>query len=140
MDPIDIDICVRVKELRSKLNMTQTEFGKKIEVAQSYLTNIETAKRPVTDKIFKIICLESWNGRYVNENWLRTGEGEMFIELPENDEVAEIVSDLLEEENPFYNLILDVMRTFKQLDTNSQKAICHASAQLKENLAKKKEG
>lgn len=35
----------------------------------------------------------------VNEKWLRHNEGEMF--LPFEDEVAEMVSQLLEVSNPF---------------------------------------
>lgn len=66
----------RVKLLRQALHLTQVEFGSRIAVAQGYLTNIETGKREVTDKIQKIICAE-FN---VNEQWLRTGEGEMFTQ------------------------------------------------------------
>ena len=69
--------------------MTQTEFGEKIEVAQGYLTNIETAKRPATEKIIKIILLQTWNGKNVNEPWLRTGQGgneNMFKKDFPNDE------------------------------------------------------
>lgn len=64
----------RVRELRKALKLTQIEFGKRIAVGQGYLTNIENGQRPVTEKILKLICKE-FN---VNEQWLRTGEGEMF--------------------------------------------------------------
>jgi transcriptional regulator with XRE-family HTH domain len=66
----------RVREIRSTLGLTQKEFGKKLAIAQSYLTNIETGKREVTEKIQKLICLQ-FN---VNEQWLKTGNGEMFVE------------------------------------------------------------
>lgn len=75
------EICLRIKLLRKELGMTQTEFGEKIEAAQGYLTNIETGKRPATEKILKIILLQSWNGKTVNEAWLRAGEGEMFNQM-----------------------------------------------------------
>lgn len=71
----DIGVCSRIKTLRNKVGLTQKEFGQRIEVAQGYLTNIETAKRPATEKIIKIILLQSWGGLKVNESWLRTGEG-----------------------------------------------------------------
>lgn len=85
----EIGICNRIKELRKCIGMTQTEFGEKIEVAQGYLTNIETAKRPATEKIIKIILLQTWNGKNVNEPWLRTGQGgneNMFKKDFPNDE------------------------------------------------------
>lgn len=66
----------RVREVRNALNLTQKEFGQKITLAQTYLSQIENGDRDVTEKIFKIICLQF----SVNEKWLRTGVGEMFIE------------------------------------------------------------
>lgn len=78
----------RVRAVRNALNLTQIDFGKKLAVAQSYLTNIETGKREVTEKIQKLICLE-FN---VSESWLRTGEGAMFVESD-----STIVSQLSDE-------------------------------------------
>ena len=91
----EIGICSRIKLLRKEVRMTQTDFGNKIGIAQGYLTNIETGKRPATEKIVKIILLQSWNGKTVNETWLRAGEGEMFIQVPEEDETAALVYSLL---------------------------------------------
>lgn len=64
----------RVKKVRSELKLTQTEFGKKIAVAQGYMASIEKGQREVTPKIAKLICSEYG----VNEKWLETGEGEIF--------------------------------------------------------------
>lgn len=66
----------RVRDVRNALDLTQKDFGQRLAIAQSYLTNIETGKREVTEKIQKLICLQ-FN---VNEDWLRTGKGEMFVE------------------------------------------------------------
>lgn len=66
----------RIREVRNALSLTQNDFGKKLAIAQSYLTNIETGKREATEKIQKLVCLQ-FN---VNEEWLQTGEGEMFVE------------------------------------------------------------
>lgn len=65
----------RIKEVRCALNMTQKEFGNKITLAQTYLSQIENGERHVTEKIIKIICLQ-FN---IDEYWLRTGQGNMFI-------------------------------------------------------------
>jgi len=66
----------RVKQVRVSLNLTQKEFGQKITLAQTYLSQIENGDRDVTDKISRIICLQ-FN---VSEKWLQTGEGEPFNE------------------------------------------------------------
>lgn len=80
----------RVREVRRTLGLTQKDFGKKLAIAQSYLTNIETGRREVTEKIQKLICLQF----DVNEDWLRTGQGEMFTESD-----ATILHDLQEQYN-----------------------------------------
>jgi transcriptional regulator with XRE-family HTH domain len=64
----------RVKAIRIELGHTQIDFGKRIAVGQGYLASIENGQRAVTEKILKLICKE-FN---VNENWLRSEEGEMF--------------------------------------------------------------
>lgn len=66
----------RIKVLRKHLGLNQTDFGEKVGIAQGHMTNIETGRREVTEKSIKVICLQ-FN---VNEEWLRTGEGEMFVE------------------------------------------------------------
>lgn len=126
MDKNDIDLCYRIRELRKAVHMNQTDFGSKIDVAQSYLTNIETARRPVTDKIFKLVCLQPWNGKFVNEEWLRTGNGEMFQELPPEDETAAAVSNVLEDincDNSVYTLVKEFLLKYERLDPRSRKVI-----------------
>jgi transcriptional regulator with XRE-family HTH domain len=71
-----MNINERVKLLRKNLKLTQSEFGEKISVAQSYLASIESGKRDVTEKISKLIC-SLFN---VNEEWFKNGIGEMFVE------------------------------------------------------------
>ena len=66
----------RVKAVRNQLDLTQIEFGSKTGISQGHLTSIENGKRTVTEKTLKVICATFG----VNEEWLRTGKGEMFIE------------------------------------------------------------
>lgn len=143
MDKYDIDLCYRIRELRKAVQMNQTDFGAKIDVAQSYLTNIETAKRPVTDKIFKLVCLQPWNGKFVNETWLRTGEGNMFQELPPEDETAAAISNVLEDlgcKNSIYTLVKELLLKYERLDPRSQKVIeAYADDVINGYIAKREE-
>lgn len=122
----------RLRELRKTLNLNQTEFGNRIGVKQSTITGYETGNRIPLDSVIFSICRE-FN---VNEDWLRYGKGEMF--LPPEDEVAEMVSQLLEVSNPFYDLILDMMVSFNELDDKGKQAICDYTALLAERMAKRK--
>lgn len=142
MEKYDIDLCYRIRELRKSIPMNQAEFGKKIEVAQSYLTNIETAKRPVTDKIFKLICLQSWNGKFVNEHWLRTGEGDIFKNPPPENEIATAISNALEDvncNNTIYTLVKEFLLKYEKLDTHSKSVIENFANDIINGLVEKRE-
>ena len=78
----------------------------------------------------------------MNEKWLKTGEGDMPRKLSEEEEVASLVSNLLEDgrDNPFFGIILEIVQTYNELSPASQKVLQEASKKLVENLSKKKEG
>jgi len=67
----------RIAGIRKSLGLSQEAFGIKISMSRSAISNIESNAKPLTSKNLKLICQE-FN---VNEEWLRTGEGEMFIEI-----------------------------------------------------------
>lgn len=131
----------RLKELRKQLNIKQGEFAEKISTTQGHISDIENGRKNLSDRTIKLISLENWNGHTVNETWLRTGEGEMFVQLPEEDEVAAYVSDLLEDdgENPLYNMIKEIMHTYNEVSPKSQEILRDFSGKLLENLKQRKE-
>lgn len=64
----------RIKELRQALGLSGEKFGKNIGLSRFAISNIENGKNAITEQTIIAIC-HVYN---VNENWLRTGEGEMF--------------------------------------------------------------
>lgn len=81
----------RIKELRKKLKLTQTEFGNRIGVKGNTITGYETGIRSPSEAVIVSICRE-FN---VSENWLRTGEGEMFIQMTRDEEIAAFMGDVM---------------------------------------------
>ena len=126
----------RVKEVRKSLNLTMEQFGNKLGVTKVAISNIEKEKRNLTEQMSRAICRE-FN---VSEEWLKTGEGEMYQQLSEDEEIDGIVSDLLEEgkDNAFYGIILEIAKTYNELSPASQKVLTEAAEKLADNLAKKK--
>lgn len=118
----------RIKELRKSLGLSGEKFGERVGVKRNTVSQWETGTNSVTDQMFKSICRE-FN---VNEEWLRTGEGEMF-NLP-IDETAAIVSDLLEVSNPTYNLVLSIMKTYQELDIASREVLDNCILEFAKNL------
>ena len=119
----------RIRNLRKYLGLTMEKFGEQLGVGKTAISNIENGNRNVTEQMCKSICRE-FN---VNEDWLRNGTGEMYF-IPK-DETAMIFSDLLEStDNTFYNLILDIVKTYQNLKPADQDIIKTICQQLIENI------
>lgn len=71
----------RINELRKNLNLTMEKFGTRLGVGKTAISKLENGERNLTDLMFKSICRE-FN---VNEEWLRTGKGEMFMSGTSNE-------------------------------------------------------
>lgn len=81
----------RIRKLRKTLGLSQAEFGEKIGVKQTTVAGYETGGRTPLDAVVSLICRE-FN---VSEQWLRTGEGEMFTAVTRKEEIAAFVGNVL---------------------------------------------
>ena len=128
----------RIKSVRKSLNLTLEKVGDNIGLKKNSLSQIENGRNSLTEANARAICRE-FN---VNEEWLKNGTGEMFDKLSDEEEVAELVSDILEDgtNNPLFDIILDIIRVFNELSPESQKTILDFAKKLGEQLSKKKEG
>lgn len=95
----------RIKKLRQALNLSQDEFGKRLGVTRGAITNIELNKVEPKPLFVDLICRE-FNA---SENWIRTGEGEMFVEKTESEELSEFFGDLLKDEPDFRHRLIAAM-------------------------------
>lgn len=119
----------RIKELRKHLGLTLEEFGKRLGVTRSAIGHLERGERTLTDQMFLSICRE-FN---VNENWLRTGDGEMFS-LKEDEEAAYVSELLYDTKNPLYDLIKSIMKTYSQSGEKEKEIIKNFAKNLHKNL------
>jgi len=67
----------RIRTLRKTLNLTQKEFGGKVGLRSSTINDIEHSRCKVNERLQIAIC-SKFN---VNEHWLKTGQGNMFVEI-----------------------------------------------------------
>lgn len=118
----------RIKDIRKKEGLSQQKFADKLGIARGNIAAYEVGKNSPSDAAVSLIC-SKFN---VNKDWLLTGKGDMY-DVPE-DEVADVVSDLLEEDNPFYDLIIGIMKTYQQLDPKSQDALNTFGKALLDNM------
>ncbi|MDO4563950.1 MAG: helix-turn-helix transcriptional regulator [Clostridia bacterium] len=73
----------RFKEVRKYLHLTQKEVGEEINISESAVSKIEKGTGSPSRQTVTMFC-SAYN---VNEEWLRTGEGDMFCE-PASDELS----------------------------------------------------
>lgn len=85
----------RIKKLRKVLDMTQAEFAEKIGTSQNVITNYEAGRRNPSRSVINNIC-KTFS---VNEEWLRTGNGTMFVQRERSAEIAALVDDVLADES-----------------------------------------
>ena len=83
----------RIRQLRKQLKFNQTEFGEKVGVKGNTIGNYELGLRNPSEAVIFSICRE-FN---VNEEWLRTGKGEMFIHRTRTEKITDFAADILKE-------------------------------------------
>ncbi|MBQ9128405.1 MAG: helix-turn-helix transcriptional regulator [Thermoguttaceae bacterium] len=97
-------IIARIAELREHLGLNQVQFAARISISSSYFSRLSQGNRTVNDRLIKLVCAE-FN---VSERWLRTGEGEMFmepkppVELSERDVAERYILNALRQLTPEY--------------------------------------
>lgn len=103
----------RIKQIRKDKELTQTEFGEKIGVKGNTITNYETGLRNPTDAVIHSICREF----SINEEWLRTGNGEMKMKLNRNQEIADFADELMQEvDESFKKRLVIALSKLKESD------------------------
>ncbi|MDR2608864.1 MAG: helix-turn-helix domain-containing protein [Treponema sp.] len=69
----------RIKQVREILELSQRNFSMILSLSHSYIAGIETGTLKVNGRLIKLIVSEFG----VNEVWLTTGKGEMFMQNPD---------------------------------------------------------
>jgi len=110
-----MDISDRIRIIRKNTGLNQTLFGEKLGISRSVIKNIElnVYKTGIPENIVKLICCK-FN---VNENWLKMGIGEMYVETEDS-----ILSQLKNTYN-LSDLEYKILTAYLKLDTSQRKAV-----------------
>ena len=85
----------RIKEVRTVLGLSQQEFADRIGIKRGAVANYEVGRNEPIDAVISLICRE-FN---VSERWLRTGEGDMFVQISRDKEIMRFVGDVMQGED-----------------------------------------
>jgi transcriptional regulator with XRE-family HTH domain len=108
----------RIKQIRQALRLSQVQFSRVISLSSGYLAGVEVEKRKVNDRLVKLIC-SSFN---VNEKWLKTGEGDMFSQGPD-ESFTKLVSLFKELDPKFQTYILKEINLLLEIQDQSAPAV-----------------
>lgn len=122
----------RIKKLRKELDLTQQEFADRIGSKRNTIAKYESGDNSPSAAVVSLIC-RTFN---VNETWLRTGEGEMFVQKSRMDTIAEFAADLFNTDMKFKR---DLIETLAQLDESSWIELEKIAKKFIETASKKEE-
>lgn len=118
------EIGYRIGLLIDALGMKKVRFAERINIDQSYVTQLTSGKRNPSDRTISDICRE-FN---VREEWLRNGSGEMFLDFTE-DEFAKAAA-MLSNDAFVRSLIVE----YWKLDDDSKKLFRDFIHRLSDNM------
>ena len=113
-----MNINERVRYLRKeKLHMTQEAFGSPLGLTRANIANIEAGRISVTERVVLGLC-DKYN---VDENWLRNGIGDVFMELSREEYIAEFIGRVLKDkEDSFKKRYIEML---SKLDEDGWEAL-----------------
>lgn len=123
----------RLRQLREKLSLSQTEFAESLGVGRGVIKNLEefrTDPKPA----FLSVVIKNFN---VNPVWLETGQGEMFRDLSREEKIAAFVGEALADETDSFKR--DLISLLASLDEAGWQTLRDAAKVIVDALQKQKE-
>ena len=109
----------RLKELRKELRLTQQAFADRLGVKRNTVATYETGKSNPSDAAVLLICREF----HVNEEWLRTGNGEMFVEETPDEEFMRMAKAVASGDTEADRMIRRTLMYFYEMDDLGRKTL-----------------
>ena len=81
----------RIRSLIKALKIKQAEFAQRIGVSRPFVSELCSGAKNPSDRTIADICREFG----VNERWLRTGEGDMFVNPSREEEIMRFAATVV---------------------------------------------
>lgn len=107
----------RIKMVRKSKGLTLEKFGSKLGISAAACSAIEVGKNSPSEQTILSICRE-FN---VSEHWLRTGEGEMYNAVDEDEEISNIMT-AISANDP---VIVRILKAYWHLTPDERQAFQH---------------
>lgn len=85
----------RIKKILEELGLKKVEFAERLHISRPYASELCSGAKAPSDRTISDICREFG----VREAWLREGEGEMFVQDTQSEQVAAFLADLTKDDS-----------------------------------------
>nr|DAG86584.1 MAG TPA: helix-turn-helix domain protein [Caudoviricetes sp.] len=100
------EINTRIAAVIQASGLTKTAFAERLNVSQSFISRLAIGASVPSDRTIVDICREFG----VSEQWLRTGEGEMFVRLSREEEITKFLMTVIRDpDSEFQRQLLATM-------------------------------
>lgn len=106
----------RIRELRESLGLTREQFGQRVGVSKSVMTNIELDRAGLNPVLLQHIC----DVFGANRTWIETGEGEMFNDLGPDAAFERLCTEIAASDDEF---LKRAMRAYWELSDDRKQAV-----------------
>lgn len=113
----------RIKKIIEKLGLKKVDFANRLHISQPFASELCSGAKAPSDRTISDICREFG----IREAWLRTGEGEMFVQDTQSEQVAAFLADLTKDDSD----------TFKKRFVEMLAGLSPADWELLERMAEK---
>lgn len=103
----------RMRTLIDALEIKKVDFARKLNISQSFVSDMCSGKSKPSDRTITDICREF----KVSEEWLRTGKGEMFAPEPAFD-LSEYAN-----RHGMTALETEILKAYLELDPNTRESL-----------------
>ena len=113
----------RIKKIIEELGLKKVDFANRLHISQPFASELCSGAKAPRDRTISDICREFG----VREAWLREGEGEMFVQDTQSEQVAAFLADLTKDDSD----------TFKKRFIEMLAGLSPADWELLERMAEK---
>jgi transcriptional regulator with XRE-family HTH domain len=92
----------RIRVVRKTLKLSQAEFAKATFISTGYVAELECGHKNANDRIIRLISLTFG----VSQDWLKTGNGDMFYKTPD-EKLKRMISLFSELPPKFQDYVMD---------------------------------
>ncbi len=106
-------IAERISLCIESLGLKRNEFAKRLDLSSPFVSELCSGRKVPSDRTIAAICREF----RVREEWLRSGEGSMYMQLtPDQERAVFLASVTAGESSPEVNAFIDALKGISDSD------------------------